>query len=62
MSNYEVKPQREKANGDWETEVTYFLPDVEGCKDKTTVKFTAPSEQELDDEVTRFIIKIKDNK
>jgi|FLOH01.1.fsa_nt_gi hypothetical protein len=61
MANYTVTTPREKTNGDWVCSVTYNLPDVAGCVDSTVVKFTAASEQELDDEVTRFIIKINNN-
>lgn len=61
MTNYTVTHE-EKSNGTWEAKVVYNLPDVEGMVDSTTVKLTANSEQELDDEVTRLIIKITDNK
>lgn len=61
MANYTVTTPREKSNGTWICEVNYDLPDVEGCIDSTVVKFSALSEQQLDDDVTRFIISITNN-
>ncbi len=61
MANYTVTTPVEKNNGTWICEVTYDLPDVEGCVDSTVVKFSADSEQQLDEDVTRFIISITDN-
>jgi len=61
MANYTVGTPIEKSNGDWYVEVVYDLPDVAGMVDSTTVKLTAESEQELDYEVTKLIIKINNN-
>ena len=61
MANYKVGTQVQGNNGTWSVDVIYYIPDVAGCVDSTVVKFTAANEQELDDEVTRFIIKINNN-